>query len=44
VLGLDLVRLQRRQPLEPQVEDRLGLDSGELEALDQPVAGRVRVA
>ena len=44
MLGLDLVRLERGQALEAQVEDRLRLDARELEALDQPVARDVRVA
>ena len=44
VLGLDLVGLQCGQALQTEIEDRLGLDAGELEALDQAVARRVRIA
>ena len=44
VLGLDLVGLQGGQALETEVEDRLRLEARQLEALDQPVARRVRVA
>ncbi len=44
VLLLDLVGLERGQPAERQLEDRLRLDDGQLEALDQPVARRLGVA
>jgi hypothetical protein len=38
VLGLDLVRLERGEALQAQVEDRLRLCARQLEALDQAVA------
>ena len=44
VLLLDLVRLERGEPLEAQVEDRLGLDLREAELVHQAVARRLRVA
>ncbi len=44
VLLLDLVGLERGQPAERQLQDRLGLDDGQLEALDQSVARRLGVA
>ena len=44
VLGLDLLGLQCGEALQPQVEDRLGLDAGELEPLDQALARRVGIA
>ena len=43
VLAADLVGLQRREPLQSHVEDRLRLLARELELLDQPVASAVRV-
>ena len=44
VLALDRVGLERGQLLQAQLEDRLGLDVGEAEALDQALAGGVAVA
>ena len=44
VLGLDLVGLERGEALQAQVEDRLGLDARQLEALHQAVARGVGVA
>ena len=43
VLALDRVRLERGQLRQAQLEDGLGLDVGEAEALDQARAGRVAV-
>ena len=43
VLGADLVGLERGQAGEAHVEDRLRLDLGELELLDQARAGDVGV-
>ncbi len=43
VLGAQLVRLERGEPLQAQVEDGLGLDAREVEALHQPVARGVGV-
>ncbi len=43
VLVLDLLALERRQPPQLQVEDRLGLDFRELEALHQARPGGVHV-
>ena len=44
VLVADLVRLERGEAGEAHVEDRLRLQLGELEALDQAVAGGLGVA
>ena len=44
MLALDRVGLERGQLLQAQLEDRLGLDVGEAEALDQALAGGVAVA
>ena len=44
VLAPDRVGLERGQLLQAQVEDRLGLDLGEPEALHQALAGGVAVA
>ena len=44
VLAPQRVGLERGQLLEAQLEDRLRLDVGQLEALHQPGAGRVAVA
>ena len=43
VLALDRVGLERGELREAQLEDRLGLDVGEAEALDQAGAGRLAV-
>ncbi len=43
MLLLDLVRLERRQSAQGQLEDGLRLDQCQLEPLDEPVAGRLRV-
>ena len=43
MLAADLVGLERRQPLQAHVEDRLRLDLGELELVDQAGAGVVRI-
>ena len=43
VLVLDLLALEPGEAREAQVEDRLGLDLGELEALHQAGARRVGV-
>ena len=42
VLALDRVGLERGQLLQPQLEDRLGLDVAQAEALDQAAAGGCR--
>ena len=44
VLLLDLVRLERGEALETQVEDRLCLLGGELELLDEPLARSIGIA
>ena len=44
VLGLDLVGLERGQAAEAQVDDRLGLDAREVEALHQAVPRLLAVA
>ena len=44
VLPLDLLPLQRGEPLQPEVEDRLRLALGELEGLHQVVARRLDAA
>ena len=43
MLGADLVGLERGQALQAHVQDRLRLDLGQLELLDQPVARRLGV-
>ena len=44
VLALDLVGLERGEPLQAEVEDRLRLDPRQVELLHQAVARGVRVA